>query len=725
VRAIALCLFLALAACAGESPTPGPTETVSVTEEAQPAEPAVATETADSIPTTGTAFGRRPFTGTWAPGDKIGVGTAYTYDQATGDEPAPSRVWFTITDGAITDLLYPAVGRGNVKELSLLVAGPDGVQQELDPAGTLVSAVEYLDPQALAYRVTTSDPGGRWQASKEIVTDPAADSLITRWRFSSQDEALSAYAYFVPRLNGSGERDWLAWRDGEVVAWDENAAIYAVLLADPPPAKASVGYLRSSDGLTDLADGRLDWTFDSLPDANYGAATLALPSNQPVTLVVGFGESEEEARGNAQATLGRGFEAVAQAYIAGWQGYLAGLAAPPAADPLYWVSAMVIKSHEDKTFPGAGVASLSIPWGHCARDEEPREQGYRYIWPRDLYHVAMAFMALGDLESARTTLVYLDDVLQRDDGSFPQNAFLEGQTRWPSLQMDEVADPILLAWFLAAQERYESLVKPAAAFIAGQGPTTPQERWEEIGGYVPHSIAAQVAALVAAADMAERAGEAEQAAEWRARADEWNSQIETWTYTTNGPLGNGQYFLRLTPAGDPNQAQNITIANGGGERPMQEVVDVSTLELVRLGLRPADDPAILESIPEIDAALREETPNGPGWHRYSFDGYGEPEVGECWPGMGRLWPIFNGERGMYSVAAGDLEQAQAMLEAMQRMANEGLMLPEQVFASSGEGTGSATPLAWAHAEYIILARSIEEGRALDRPAVVAERYNAP
>ena len=672
--------------------------------------------------TTGAATGRPVSFDVWSSGGKSGVGTAYTYDQAAGDLPAPSRVWFTLTGGAITDLLYPTVGRANARELSLLVAGPQGVRREADQQNPLPVSVEYLDLQALAYRLTTKDPGGAWQATKDVVTDPAADSLITRWTFTSADAAHGAYAYFVPHLGGSGAGDQLAVRDGAVVAWDERAGVYAVLLADPPPARASVGFLLTSDGLKDLQDGRLDWTFDHLPRPNYGAATLALLTGQPTTLVVGFGNSEAAARAAAQATLGRGFDAVAQDYIAGWRRYLSGLKAPASPDPLYWVSAMVLKAHEDKTYHGAGVASLSIPWGYCQPDDDPNEQGYRYVWPRDLYHVAQAFIALGDLESARTTLAYLDEVLQKDDGSFPQNAFLDGAHRWGSLQMDEVADPILLAWALGAEGRYESLVKPAAAFIAANGPVTPQERWEEAGGYSPHAIAAQIAALVAAADMAGRAGDAAAAGEWLSRADLLNQRLEHWTFTTTGTLGDGSYFLRLTPNGEPEEPADIDIANGGGRHRVQEIVDVSTLELVRLGVRAPDAPSILGSLPEIDAALREVTPNGPGWHRYNFDGYGEPRPGECSPGQGRLWPIFNGERGHYALAASQVDGARAMLEIMEKFANDGLMLPEQVFADTGEGTGSATPLAWAHAEYILLARSLQEGQVLDQPGIVAERY---
>jgi glucoamylase len=723
------------------SPTPVPTQLVPPTGSLPATTSALATlppsapsATPASIPTvratstitpTGVAFGRPQSVDVWTTGDKLGVGTSYTYDRVPRDQAAPSRVWFEITEGAVTDLMYPNVQQDNVRELSLLVAGPKRLQRDLDPNRPLSVTVQYGDAQALAYRVLTADPAGAWQASKEVVTDPLADTLVTRWVFTSTDTTLAPYAYFVPHLGGSGRGDQLLVQDdGALVTFDQDAQVYAVLLSDPPPGKESVGYLRASDGLTDLADGRMDWTFDHLPRSGYGAGTLALPANRPVTLVVGFGDSEASARQAAQTSLKRGYAAVAADYMAGWHRYLARLHAPAAPDSLYWVSAMVLKTHEDKTAHGAGVASLTTPWGNCRTDENPSEEGYRYVWPRDLYHVAMAFIALGDVASARSTLAYLDDVLQAPTGAFPQNASLDGRPRWPSLQMDEVADPILLAWQLDARDRYQSLVKPAADFIMQRGPTTLQDRWEEIGGYVPHTIAAEVAGLVAAADMAEKVGDAASAKAWRAQADEWAGQIEKWTFTTTGKLAGGKYFLRVAPDGQPDAKTEIGIANGGGRHAIQDVVDVSALELVRLGVRPAGADSIVATLPAIDAALEGTTALGSAWHRYTFDAYGEPATGplKCPNGQGHLWPLFVGERGQYALAAGQVDVARQALATMRRFANPGLMLSEQVWEDSGKSTGSATPLAWAHAEYILLARSLQEGRVLDMPAVVAERY---
>ena len=291
---------------------------------------------------------------------------------------------------------------------------------------------------------------------------------------------------------------------------------------------------------------------------------------------------------------------------------------------------------------------------------------------------------------------------------------------WTSTQLDEVAAPILLAWRLGAVERYASLVKPAAAYIAARGPTTPQERWEEIGGYSPATLAAQIAGLVAAADLAQKSGDDASAAAWLTLADTWQRQVKDWTFTSSGPLGDGRYFLRLAPRGDPNT--DATLRIGGQVVDQRTLVDASFLELVRLGVLAPQDAGVIATLPEVDAALQVVTPKGPSWYRYPGDAYGEQDRTSLTLAQGRPWPLLTGERGVYAMAAGDETTAATLLQALEGFANEGGMFSEQVWEDTGEGTGSATPLVWAHAEYLVLWRSWHERAVFDLPDLVAQRY---
>jgi glucoamylase len=355
------------------------------------------------------------------------------------------------------------------------------------------------------------------------------------------------------------------------------------------------------------------------------------------------------------------------------------------------------------------------------RADTADERGYRYVWPRDLYHAAMALYVAGDAQSARDALALLDDVVQKADGSFPQNVAPDGTPHWTALQLDQIASPIILAWHLKAGDRYASLVKPAADFILAHGPATQQDRWEENAGYSPATLAAQVAALVCAADLARQAGDAAGAERYLMIADRWNSNIETWTLTTSGPLGQGSYYLRISD-GVPNSPTRLTIANGGGSHDQRAIVDQSFLELVRLGVRRADDPNILATLAVTDAELEVKTPKGEAYRRYQHDGYGESAPGLAPDGHGQLWPLLLGEHSIYEIAqTGSEHPASWYLPVMSSYANAGGMLPEQVFAD-GSGTGSATPLVWAHAEFVLFANAVKQGRVVDMPAVVAERY---
>ncbi len=399
----------------------------------------------------------------------------------------------------------------------------------------------------------------------------------------------------------------------------------------------------------------------------------------------------------------------------------------------YDVSLMVLRALEDKTYRGGGIASPSMAWvwGQLVNYSGP----YHLVWSRDLYQVATAQLAAGDRAGAERALDYLWERQQQPDGCFPQNSNLDGTPHWPNLQLDEVAYPIVMSWQLGRTDpRTWSHVERATDCILSRGPAS-QERWENAEGYSPATIAASVAALVLAAEIAERNDRPDAAARLRAAADDWEASVDDWTLTNNGPLAPHPYYLRLTVDGDADAGTTYTIGDGGPTVDQRTVVDPSFLELVRFGLRRPDDPDVLGSLAVVDRELKVSTPNGDFWHRYNHDGYGELPDGSPFPGpgnTGRAWPIFAGERGEYELAAGLLEAPQRRLQAIAATGNDGFMLPEQVWDENppsgqpgftpGEGTLSSTPLAWTHAQFVRLAWSIDAGRPVSTPEIVRRRY---
>jgi len=469
--------------------------------------------------------------------------------------------------------------------------------------------------------------------------------------------------------------------------------------------------------------------YDPLPsDKSALISTCGFPKleQRHCTLALGFGQTRAKSAAIARASLVRGFGAVKREYESGWQKYVATLPVIPKHQRHFNMAAMVLKGLEDKTYRGAVIASPSTPWGGGG----PNATGYHAVWSRDLYHVATALDAMGDRAGANRLLDYLFNVQQKPDGSFPQNSWVDGRPIGNGVQMDQVAWPLVLAYQLKRQDRnsWRKHIRPAADFILARGPRTDQDRWEEEPGYSPATIAAQIAGLVCAAEIAKLNGDNTTAAKYLETADNWARNVEKWTVLKSNEFG---YYMRIT-----NDNRKIEINSSRLVVDEWQLLDPSFLELVRLGIKSPRDPRIVDSLELIDQLIKVKTPAGDAWYRYNHDAYGESRDGGNYDGrhgIGRLWTLLTGERGEYEVANGDIASARTRLDTLALFANDGLMIPEQVWDRQesptaslrfGVGTGSATPLAWSMAQFIRLAMSIERGRNVETPRVVWERYGS-
>lgn len=677
----------------------------------------------------------------YAPADKQGFGTA---------KSAASPVWFTLGHGGTTELFYPNLSTPASRTLQLVVSDGETFAQRLSDVPT---RTEPIDAKTPSYRQISTGDG--WTATTTYVTDPARASVLVDFSLRSlSGEPLQAYAIHEPTLSKDGSDDEGGSEDGMLFAQDKNAA--SALRAEPGFTAMSTGYLGTSDGWTDLSRNKtLTQRYDEAQGniGQVGRLPIDGVDSSHALLTLGFGENVDEAVSAATASEQTGFEAVSAAYRAGWQQYLASLKPAPSSlaseheEDVYWSSITELASSEDKQRPGAFIASPSEPWvwrdrnGGLAPDPGP----YHLVWPRDLYQHATGLLAAGDAGAAHRAWEYLMSI-QAPDGHLPQNTQTTGEAYWTSVQLDETALPIVLAWQLGRTDPASlDAVRKAAEFLIDfsydgyPSPYSEQERWENQSGYSPGTIASTIAALVCAADLLERSGDSATAEKYLAVADDWESKVEEWTATSNGPFSDKPYYLRVTKDGNPNQG---TMYNPGDNHPedvdQRTQVDPSFLELVRLGVRSHDDPVVRNSIKVVDDVLSEQTPAGQFWHRFTDDGYGEKADGGQWDltgerTYGRLWPIFAGERGEYELLAGQTASARERLTAMAATANQGLMLPEQVWdnrapAGGADGpqpgtpTFSATPLSWTHGQYVRLAWSIDAGYPVERPSVVADRY---
>ena len=590
----------------------------------------------------------------------------------------------------------------------------------------------------------------RWRLTKTWITDPRRATVLARVRLESltgRELKLFVLADPAPGDDGDDDRGAGQERRGRLVAWDDDGA--SVVAAVPRLRATTSGYAGTrSDPWRSLEQhgGLMRWRAARRGNVVQAARTqLDGVRRRTLTLAIGLGRKRAGAARAATRSLVDGFGATLRGYVAGWRDYLATLApapAPVAGDPrmlaLYRQSLMVLAASEDKIHRGASIASPSMPWvwGTLTLEDRPTSGPYHLVWPRDFYHVATAQKAAGDDAAATRLLDYLWRV-QKDDGSWWQNTRVDGTEYWTSLQLDEVALPIVLAWWLGRTGADDwRHVEQAADFIVARGPKTEQERWENQDGWSPNTIAAQIAGLVTAADIARRNGAADKAARYEEIADGWQKAVEGWTATTTGPYDPKPYYLRVAKDANPDEGTMYELGdNRAAKVDQREIVDNSFLGLVLFGVKPWNDPTVLNSLAVGDAQLAVDTPAGRIWRRFTFDGYGETATGADWDifpepdgqTFGRAWPLLAGERGEYELLAG--RDASPYLRTIAATANDGLMLPEQVWdgrppagAAAGTGTRSATPLAWTHAQYIRLAWSIAAGGPIERPSIVACRY---
>jgi glucoamylase len=666
----------------------------------------------------------------WPSAAKNGFGTSNTRD---------SKVWFTLNNGVMTEVYYPRLDLPNTQSLELVVCTQAGCQTESDD---MRHEIRVLDPSALSFQQINTENSGAYVITKTYTTDPSRPTILIKVNIYPRLEASNAiagidgvYALYDPSLNNSGMHDTGWSTTNALQSIDANVA--SALVSSNGFDEMSSGFLGRSDGLLELKHARTIVRKHDRAENGNVVQIARIREPRSFTLALGFGATAAEALSNAQASLAKGFARARNEYETGWHAYLKPLKqVEPSYQRQFNIAALTLKALEDKTYRGAMIASPSIPWGGGANANESTISGYHAVWARDLYQVATAFLAIGDRASASRALDYLFTVQQKSDGSFPQNSWVDGRPIGGGLQLDQVALPIVLAYQLQRTDRTTWLkhIKPAADFVLRSGPLTEQERWEEKRGYSPSTIAAEIAGLVCAAQIARRNRDDASAKLYLAKADEWLRALETWTATSNGPYSTANYFLRITENDNPNDGARIEINSGGGTYDERQIVDAGFLELVRLGLKPANDALIERSLGIVDRLIKVETPAGSGWYRYNRDAYGERADGGNYDGRtgtGRLWTLLTGERGEYDVARGNLTSARLRLDAMMSFANDGMMIPEQVWDRResprvelhfGEGTGSATPLAWSMAQFVRLAINIKQGHNVETPKTTSARY---
>ena len=698
-----------------------------------------------NIPENSDAFGAPGIAPRWTSSAKEGLGTAYH---------TSCRVWFTLSHGIVNEIYYPNVDQPNTRDFQYLIS--DGETFCHEEKRDLDHIIEYPERDCVFYRLINSEPNGRYRLIKYVLADPHRSVFLMQTKLEIVDQSLRGklhlYALLAPHLarQGAGNSGWCSEIGGNNLLHAERAGDHLVMGCSAGFSRRSVGYVGTSDGWTDLMKNfRMEWEYRRAPNGNIALmGEIDLTQGDSFTAAIAFGQSSQSTVTKLLQSLAEPFDVHREAYVRQWQRTVV----KPNSDlsaytsdggHMYRLSRCILLAHEDKIFQGALVASMSIPWGDTKGDDDLG--GYHLVWIRDLVQSSSALLASGQTGTPLRALIWLA-AIQNSDGRFPQNSWIDGNAFWPGVQLDEVADPIILAWRLVREGvslgRFDPrvMILRAASYLIRQGPVTGQERWEENAGYSPSTLATVIAGLICASELTKNRDDSAAHDFILQYADWMSSHVEEWTVTTAGEAVEGirRHYVRINPTNpenpDPHADPNTTmleVSNGGGSYPARNIVSGDFLQLVRLGIRAADDLVIRNSVEVIDRLLKVDLPQGPCWHRYNHDGYGQKEDGRAYDGtgVGRAWPILTGERGHYELAAG--RDPGPFITAMEKFANKGGMLSEQLWDQKdlpalelrrGCPTGAAMPLCWSHAEYISLVRSACDGICFDRIEPAFQRY---
>jgi glucoamylase len=670
---------------------------------------------------------------TWSSGKKTSVGTFI--------DSKRSLVWFSTASGVLTEVFYPTIDKPHLRDSQILVS--DGETFFADEKTRTIHEVEILSPSIS--RLVNRDPKNRFKISHTFFTLENSSTLVDEVVIDAYQDNLSYYLLVNPSMLNTGFGDLGRYSGGRLVFWDKSrrkSELSLSISSNLRVLKGSLGYVGNSDGYQDLKDNfKMDFNYHKAdqPGNLAGMMQFDIPKKAGRYKFYIFYKFNNLGK---MIPTQNALSNHKYRYEHAWNSYFSSLKVPTNSRRelfLYFKSLYVLKTMEDKLNPGAFIASLSKPWGESYQEtfenhpDEFKVGGYHLVWPRDLFHISLALLYSGDYRSPVRALRFLKRIQYKSGfwnygarkiskiGALPQNTWVSGKSYWSGYQLDQVGYFVHLFYHLYKSKHFNGAallaefgdsIKLSLDFIKNYGPWTAQERWEEIWGISPSSFSVATSALLLGSRIFPDVRNYEDTAlGWLNKP---NDNIHTWTFSNNGVFGDGRYYLRVagcrnfTAKWDPNDEESrCHVANTNGKMVYQsEFLDQGFLKLSLLGLVSANDSRILTSLDKVNLLNRKNINSNEGifhaWHRYTNDNYGQDG--------GRLWPLLSGEHGRFYLERFNnnsiswqeaLGKIDPILKSFSIFANEGLMLPEQIW-QNGKGTDAATPLAWSHAEYIKL-----------------------
>ena len=399
---------------------------------------------------------------------------------------ASSKVWYTLGNGELENVFYPETDNPDTFGLQYVVTNGSSFAST-ETTGTS-HTITLADPDALVWQQVNKATNGDFTITKTYIADPSRSVVLVQTTFDNLTSApLQLYADYHPQLDndGMGNTGGTDATSGDLVA--SNSSVSSALAASTGFSQTSTGYVgSSSDGETALTSQySLGTTYSSASAGGHIDQVAQIPvasaGSTTFTLALAFDSSQAAAISDASASLAAGFSSLETSFESGWHSWLGGLHSPPASvtgstalQAQYNVSLMEVKADEDKTYVGAFVAAPTVPWGASVSADTGTgtggAHGYHAVWTRDEYEMASALLAAGDTADAQAALSYILSYEAEPSGAVKQNTWLNGTAVFGSLQMDEVADPIILAYELGDTGSSDwTSVKELAGYLVANG----------------------------------------------------------------------------------------------------------------------------------------------------------------------------------------------------------------------------------------------------------------
>ena len=359
-------------------------------------------------------------------------------------------------------------------------------------------------------------------------------------------------------------------------------------------------------------------------------------------------------------------------------------------------SIMIIKSQIDKR--GAVIASTDTTMLNYSRD------AYAYCWPRDGAYVLWPLIRMGYVDEPHRFFDFCRRGLHssgylmhkyRADGALGSSwhpyVHSNGESA-PPIQEDETA----LTLFVFAQyyhmhasqrllsEFYLSMVVPMANFLAGyidQSTGLPKpsyDLWEEVFETTTYTTSVVYASLLAAADLADAAGDPDHAVAWRSAAEDMKAAAHRYLFN---PERKAFY-------------KGISVVDG--ELRPDATIDASSIfGAFMFGLFPLGDPELEAAVATLEQTLGF-VPGQTGLPRYENDQY--YRLDDSYPG--NWWNITTLWLAQYYTEVDQSEKSAAILDwVTSHRAFDTGVLAEQLNPHDGSSI-SVAPLTWSHAEYV-------------------------